>query len=66
MQVFLRFANFYWQFIQGFSCIAAPFISILKTIGSNGSAANAKKTKDKINGNSMVGNNMVSGGEATN
>ena len=31
IQVFLSFANFYWQFIQGFSRIAAPFTSMLKT-----------------------------------
>ena len=31
IQVFLSFANFYWQFIQGFSIIAAPLTSILKT-----------------------------------
>ena len=32
--VFLGFANFYWRFIQSFNKIAAPFTSILKTIGS--------------------------------
>ena len=32
--MFLKFANFYRQFIQGFSRIAAPFTSILKTSGS--------------------------------
>ena len=31
IQVFLGFANFYWRFIQGFSRIAAPLISMLKT-----------------------------------
>ena len=35
IQVFIGFANFYWCFIQGFSRIAAPFISILKTTGSS-------------------------------
>ena len=30
IQVFIRFANFYWRFIQGFSKIAALLISILK------------------------------------
>ena len=30
IQVFLGFANFYWQFIQGFSKIAAPLTSMLK------------------------------------
>ena len=32
IQVFLGFANFYRWFIKGFSKIAAPFTSILKTI----------------------------------
>ena len=31
IQVFLGFANFYWQFIQGFSKIAASLTLILKT-----------------------------------
>ena len=31
IQVFLGFANFYWQFIKGFSWIAVPLTSILKT-----------------------------------
>ena len=34
IQVFLGFANFYQQFIQGFSRIAAPLTSMLKTTGS--------------------------------
>ena len=34
IQVFLGFANFYRQFIQGFSRIAAPLTSILKISGS--------------------------------
>ena len=34
MQVFLGFANFYWRFIHGFSRIAAPLTSMLKTSGS--------------------------------
>ena len=32
IQVFLRFANFYWRFIQRFNWIAAPLILILKTL----------------------------------
>ena len=31
IQVFIRFANFYRRFIQGFSKIAAPLTSMLKT-----------------------------------
>ena len=34
IQVFLGFANFYRRFIQGFSRIAAPLTSMLKTLGS--------------------------------
>ena len=44
IQVFLGFANFYWRFIQGFSCIVIPLTSMLKTTGSTGSAANPEKT----------------------
>lgn len=32
IKVFLRFANIYQQLIQGFSCIAATPISMLRTI----------------------------------
>ena len=38
IQVFLRFVNFYWWFIQGFSRLATPLISILKTISVAGLA----------------------------
>ena len=34
IQVFLRFANFYRQFIQGFSWITAPLISMLKILST--------------------------------
>ena len=34
IQVFIGFANFYWQFIWDFSKIAVPFTSMLKTTGS--------------------------------
>ena len=34
IQVFLGFANFYWRFIQGFSKIAGPLTSMLRTIRS--------------------------------
>ena len=63
IQVFLGFANFYWQFIQGFSCIAAPLTSMLKTTGRIGFAANPKKTEGEIGGNSVFGDSMVGGGE---
>ena len=32
IQVFIGFASFYWQLIQGFSKIVAPLILMLKTI----------------------------------
>ena len=38
IQVFIGFANFYQQFIRGFSRIATPLISMLKTTGSSDSA----------------------------
>ena len=66
IQVFFRFANFYWRFIQGFSYIAAPLTSMLKTIGNTESAANPKETKSKAGGNSIVGDSMVDDNKATN
>ena len=66
IQVFLGFANFYWRFIQGFSCIVIPLTSMLKTTGSTGSAANPKETESEIGGDSVVGDSMVGGDEATN
>ncbi len=40
IQVFLGFTNFYRRFIQGFSRLAAPLTSILKTISAAGPAEN--------------------------
>ena len=65
IKVFLRFANFYRRFIQGFSRIAASLISMLKTTRNTGSVANPEKTKGGVSGGSVVGN-VVGGGEATN
>ena len=42
IQVFLGFANFYRQFIQSFSKIAALFTSILKTTGSPNKPASSR------------------------
>ena len=39
IQVFIGFANFYRRFIRGFSRIAAPLTSILKTTGSSEESA---------------------------
>ena len=46
IQVFLGFTNFYWRFIRGFSRIAAPLISLLKTIRSSDSASKAFRADD--------------------
>ena len=47
IQVFINFANFYRRFIQGFSRIATPFTSLLKTTGSSeGSAPKAFRADD--------------------
>ena len=44
IQVFIGFANFYWHFIKGFSKIAAPLTTMLKTTGS--SVASASRVDD--------------------
>ena len=66
IQVVLGFANFYWQFIQGFSRKAALLISILKTTNKSASSKNnggksafsrndnSKPTFEKNNGNGEV------------
>ena len=64
--VFLKFANFYWQFIQGFNYIAAPFTSTVKTTENTRSATNLKETKGKVGGNNVIVNSMVGDGETTN
>ena len=64
IQIFLGFANFYWRFIQGFSYIATPLTSMLKTTGSIGSIASPEETKGGVGGDNVV--NVVGGGEATN
>ena len=50
IQVFIGFANFYWRFIQGFSKIAAPLTSILKTTGLSDSALRLGVNDDEIYG----------------
>ena len=76
--VFLGFANFYWQFIQGFYKIIAPFISMLKTIRSwdelvlsrnNGSRLafnknnNSKPASEKNNSKNEVHEFNISGND---
>ena len=46
-QIFLGFANFYKRFIQGFSKIATPLISMLKTTGSPNKPAPSKNNDSK-------------------
>ena len=48
IQVFLGFANFYWQFIQGFSRIVAPFTSMLKTTGLPDKPASSRNDGSKL------------------
>ena len=51
--MFLGFANFYRRFIQRFSQIAAPLISMLKTLSTK--SAELKKSRDKVGGDSRAG-----------
>ena len=55
IQVFLGFANFYRQFIQGFSRIAAPLTSMMKTSGSTKFLTRSGKGKVKVGSDNRVG-----------
>ena len=46
IQVFIGFANFYWRFIRGFSRIAAPLTSLLKTTRLSDLALKAFRADD--------------------
>lgn len=59
IQVFIRFANFYRRFIQGFSRIAAPLTSMLKTPSAKGSAP--QRVDEEVK--SMMGAGAASGGD---
>ena len=48
IKVFLSFANFYWQFIQGFSKIAVPLTSMLKMTKSSHEPASGKNIGSKL------------------
>ena len=50
IQVFIGFANFYRRFIRGFSKIAAPLTSMLKTTGSSDSAPRLGADDDEVVG----------------
>ena len=47
IQVFPGFTNFYWRFIQGFSKIIAPLISMLKMTGSPDEPAPSRNDGNK-------------------
>ena len=51
IQVFLGFANFYWQFIQSFNRIAIPLTSILKTTRSPNKPTLNKNDSSKLASN---------------
>ena len=55
IQVFLGFANFYRRFIQGFSWIAAPLTSMLKTSGSTKSSTRPGKGEVVVGSDSKAG-----------
>ena len=55
IQVFLKFANFYRQFIQGFSQIATPLASMLKISGSTESSTQPGKGGARVDGDSKAG-----------
>ena len=59
IQVFLRFANFYQQFIQDYIQIAIPFNLKLKIIGNIEFTAKFKKIKTGIGGNNIVSNGKI-------
>ena len=72
--MFLGFANFYQQFIQGFSWIAAPLTLMLKILGSTESkirpgegrvgvgGSRGGREASKLDGSKLHGNE-VDGGE---
>ena len=55
IQIFPRFANFYWQFIQAFSQITAPLISMLKISGNIDLKTESSKSSFRVGGSSRVG-----------
>ena len=60
IQVFLGFANFYWQFIQSFSKIAILFILMLKTTGSPDKLTPNRNSGSKSASNRNNDNKLVS------
>ena len=58
IQVFIGFANFYQRFIQGFSKIAAPLTSMLKTTKSSGLAPKVFGVEDEVVGGGRADKTM--------
>ena len=62
IQVFLGFANFYQQFIQGFSMIARPLTLMPKTLGFIGLSTILQSIdpadKDEVGNSESSGNEM--------
>ena len=61
IQVFLGFANFYCRFIQEFSWIAAPLISMLKTSGSTEPLTRPGEGAVEVVGDSRAGRDGIDG-----
>ena len=61
IQVFLGFANFYRRFIQGFSRIAAPLTSMLKTSGSTEPSTRPGEGVVGVGGDSRAGRDGIDG-----
>ena len=59
IQVFLGFANFYRRFIQGFSQIAAPLTSMLKTSGNTEPLTRPGKGVVEVGGDSRAGRDGI-------
>ena len=59
IQVFLGFANFYRRFIQGFSRIAAPLTSMLKTSGSTEPSTRPGEGVVGVGGDSRAGRDRI-------
>ena len=56
IQVFIGFANFYQRFIRGFSRIAAPLTSMLKTTKSLNLASKELGTNEVVGGDGKADN----------
>ena len=60
IQVFIGFANFYRRFIKGFSRIATPLTTMLKTTGSSITSASRVDDNEIVGGGGAVGRSDAS------